>query len=259
LTSPNNFFISATPTMPTINATVTNVTPSNASVSWTAQITHTAPSGACSGGPTFSSSVVTGSGASFSPTFAGFYGDDLTVTATCSAAGYQSSSLTRTQDIKGTQPTDTAIAAQIGSVTSPFDAADLRRIGCQESNLTQFAGTGMPFYGGGGDAGIMQICFQRTANDLWNWPFNIETGRSILATSRNSAQNHLNGEVANEGATPYTTQMWREDAIHKYNAGTGAGNEYWEWDAANLIWVVVDRGGVGGYTPAVLAKSATCT
>jgi YD repeat-containing protein len=256
LQSPNNFFISATPTMPTINANVSSLTPSNASVSWTAQITHTAPTG--SGGPTFASSVVTGSGSSFSPTFGGFYGDDLTVTATCSAPGYQSSSTTKTQEIKGTQPSDAAIVAEIGSVTSPFDSADLRRIGCHESSLTQFAGTGMPLYGPGGDTGIMQIWFQRTADDLWNWPFNIATGRSTLSTDRNSAKNHLDAEVAS-GATPYSTQMWREDAIHKYNAGTGPGNEYWEWDANAAMWIIVDRGGVGGYTPAVLAQGATCT
>lgn len=193
-----------------------------------------------------------------SPSFSGLFGGALTVTATCSASGYQSASVTKTAQIKGTQPSDTLIAAQMGSLSSPFSSADLRRIGCVESNLTQFAATGLPLYGGGGDTGIMQICFQRTNQHLWNWRANIDAGRAILSTAQGSAQNHLDGEVS-QGATAYATQMWREESLHRYNAGTGAGNEYREWSSTQLIWVVVDRGGVGGYVPAVLAKSATCT
>lgn len=105
----------------------------------------------------------------------------------------------------------------------------------------------------------MQICFQRTNVDLWNWRTNIETGRSTLITSKNSAQNHLDNEVNKEGATPYTTQMWREEGIHRYNAGTGADNEYREWNSGLDMWMIVDRGGIGGYVPSVLPKSATCT
>ena len=83
----------------------------------------------------------------------------------------------------------------------------------------------------------------------------------MLNTSKQSAKNHLEEEVES-GAAPYTTQMWREEAIHRYNAGTGSGNEYWEWTPPKGDtpgeWTIVDRGGIGGYVPAVLGNSASC-
>ena len=252
--------ISTAPAMPSISASVTSRTPSNASISWTASVSHTAPSG-CTGGPTFSANAQNASGTTYAPTFSGLFGGELTIKATCSAAGYQSKTTTKKLNVGGTQPSDTLIGNQIGTVGSPFDSADLRRIGCHESNLTQFTGTnGFPLYGGGGDTGIMQICFQRTSSDLWNWQANIERGRSILMEKRTNAKNCLDNEVNTEGATPYTNTMWRKEAIHRYNAGSACvGDAYQEWNSTVNAWVVVDRGGAGGYVNAVLAKGPTCT
>lgn len=257
LNSSAPYQINTVPSMPTIQATVTSRTPFYASISWSAKISHTAPSG-CSGGPTFEKTV-TGQGSSFTPSFGGFYGGTLTVTATCSASGFTSSSSTRSSTVEGAQPSDSAIVAQIGAVGTPFNSADLRRIGCHESGLTQFASSGLPLYGPGGDAGIMQACFQRTNNFLWNWRANVERGRQILNDSKNSAKNHLDSEVANEGASNYPTSYWREEGIHRYNAGTGPGNEYREWNSSAGVWAVVDRGGVGGYVGSVTAQSSSCT
>ena len=254
--------ISATPAMPTITATVTNA-PSDATVSWSAQIAHTAPGGTCSGGPQFNSPIATGSGTSFTPTFGGIYGGTLTVSARCSAPGYQSSTAGATVTVNGTQPPTSSVVATIGTVGSPFEAADLRRIACHESpGLRQFQGSpGPPMFGPGGDVGIMQICYKRTAAHVWDWKENISYGKRVLDDSRKSAKNHLNAEVA-RGATPYTTRYWREEAIHRYNAGTGDGNEYRIWapasDGRPARWETVDRGGVGGYVPAVLGIGAGC-
>ena len=108
----------------------------------------------------------------------------------------------------------------------------------------------------GADAGIMRICVQRSAGDSWNWRTNVASGRSILSASEDSAKNHLDAEAAKEGAKAYTTRYWREEAIHRYNAGTGSGNEYRIWlpgsDGMSGRWEVVDRGDIGGYVPALL-------
>ena len=110
----------------------------------------------------------------------------------------------------------------------------------------------------------MQICFRRTVADVWNWRSNIERGRSILTgDSLTFAKKHLDKEAAEEGATPYATQYLREEAIHRYNAGTdGVTDAYRVWTPAQGnnpgMWEVVDNGGIGGYVSDVLGKSATC-
>lgn len=258
--APTSPKITTAPAMPSISASVTAKSPANASISWSASISHTAPSG-CSGGPTFSSNTVTGSGATFTPMFSGIFGGEMTIRATCSAPGYQSKTTTKKINVGGTQPSDTLIGAQIGTVGTPFDSADLRRIGCHESNLTQFTGANaFPLYGGGGDTGIMQICFQRTSTDLWDWRANVERGRFVLMDMRARAQSCLGLEVSQQGATPYTNAMWRKEAIHRYNAGSSCVSDaYQEWDATLNVWIVVARGGAPGYLNNVLAKSATCT
>lgn len=257
--SPSDPRITTTPSMPAIEARVTFKDPFYASVAWWAQVTHTAPSG-CVGQNVFTSTSSSGTANTFRPGFAGFYGGTVTIRATCSAYGYGTTTRTKTTTIKGNQPSKSAIIAEIGTVTSPFDGADLRRVACHESGLQQFSptGSGFPYYGPGGDAGIMQRCYLRNNNDLWHWRLNVSAGRSTLYTSRNSAQNHLNYEVNVQGASPYTTQMFREEGIHRYNAGTGSGNEYWEWNTTVGAWQKVDRGGVGGYVGKVLNKGANC-
>lgn len=120
----------------------------------------------------------------------------------------------------------------------------------------------MPLRGKADDIGIMQICWDRRAEHLWNWRSNVEQGRTTLDTSRKSARNHLEEEQKKDGATPYTTEMWRKEAIHRYNAGTGSGNECWVWlppqgDTAGE-WDVVALGGASGYVASVLNQSASC-
>ena len=256
--SPQDPVISVAPSMPSMAATVTQKSPFYASVRWYASITHTAPTG-CVGANVFQASAAGGSGNSYAPVFPGYYGGTLRITARCSAYGYKAKSRTKNFTVKGTQPLDLLIVNYIGSSSSPFRSADLRRIACHESSLTQFLTTGMPKYGPGGDAGIMQRCYFRNNNDLWHWKVNVDAGRSTLITMRNSARNHLDSEVNTQGATPYTNNMWREEGIHRYNAGTGPGNEYREWNTNVGAWEVVDRGGRGGYVKLVTSESASCT
>ena len=260
---PDSPTISKTPAMPRITATLDSVTPEDATVSWTADISYDAGSG-CWGGPVFSADAE-GAGKTFSPYFGhGTYGGELAVTARCSAPGYWSRTVRQTVTVTGTQPTDTAIVAEIGTVGSPFDGADLRRIACHESGLTQFRADGMPLGGPADDIGIMQICWDRRSEHLWNWRSNVRQGRTTLDTSRDSARNHLEEERKKDGATPYTTQMWRKEAIHRYNAGTGSRNRYWEWkktgpgDDDPSDWMPVALGGAPGYVSAVLNEAASC-
>ena len=119
-------------------------------------------------------------------------------------------------------------------------------------------------FGPGGDVGIMQICYQRTVADLWDWRANIDSGKEILMSSKTSAKKHLDAEAAEEGATPYPLHYWREEAIHRYNAGTHRDRDayrVWEPGSGDGVpgeWKVVDRGGIGGYVPAVLGQSTEC-
>ena len=104
-------------------------------------------------------SRATGTGTTFIPDY-GFYGGEMEITAECNAPGYRSATVRHTATVHGTQPTNAGIIAQIGTVESPFDGADLRRIACHESSLTQFdPSPGPPLTssgpsGKGGDIGI---------------------------------------------------------------------------------------------------------
>ena len=270
---PDSPAISAAPAMPSITVRANNVDPPSATISWTADVSHTVKGSSCTGGPTFSAKAED-TGETFSPHFGdGIHGGELTITARCSAPGYDSSTVRQSVTVDGVQPTDAAIIAQIGTVESPFDGPDLRRIACHESCLTQFdPSPGPPVTGRGpagttgkgGDIGIMQICWERQREHLWNWRSNVGTGRTTLDTSRKSAKNHLEKEKKKEGATPYTTEMWRKEAIHRYNAGTRSSVRYWEWKKTGTAdddpwdWVAVALGGTPGYVGAVLKEGASC-
>jgi hypothetical protein len=224
LSGTGDYRISTTPTMPTITATVTHKFPADATITWSAKISHTAPNGGyCSGGPDFSSNEVSGAGDSFTPSFGGFYGGDLKVKATCTAPGYLSAAKAdSTRKVIGTEPTDTTKGTYLSGLGSPFDSADLRRIACHESGLSHFKNSGQPLYSsnGAGDVGLMQVCFQRTHDRVWSWHSNVDFGRTILTNdARNGARNWLNEKVTDDNATPYTTAMWRREGIHRYNAG----------------------------------------
>ena len=123
--------------------------------------------------------------------------------------------------------------------------------------LRQFQGSpGPPVFGPGGDVGIMQICKGRTGTDVWDWQSNVGSGRDTLMRMKDVAQEWLDDMVA-DGATPYTTKMWRQESVHRYNAGDGgSGDAYWEWLGGK--WVPVRNGGASGYADSVLGQSATC-
>ena len=259
--------ISAVPVMPRITATVTEVSPAEATVSWSAQIAYTPflNPDSCSDDATtsFNSSRLTGSGRSFTPDFGGIYGGELTVMATCSVEGEADVSASETVTIDGTQPAAATIVTELGTMASPFDTADLRRIACLESGLTQFRPSpGQPYLGAGGDAGIMQICYRRTRADLWDWTANIARGRDILMEAKRHAELYLENLVFHSGATRPDDDMWRKEAIHRYNAGTDAEDHYWIWVASTDnepgMWVANPTGGVTGYVDLVLGKSGTC-
>ena len=182
--------ISTTPSMPTINLVISNLV-AGATINWEAQVEYDPMLVGCSGGPRFDSSVVRGQGSSFSPSFGGFFGGNLKVTASCSAPNYQDGSTEKTSSISGINPSDAVLGSAIPSLSSPFDPADLRRIACKENNFAQFTSEGLPALGDSGDAGLMQICTARTTGDFWNYKTNISSGRRLLLDKRDSADTWL--------------------------------------------------------------------
>ena len=266
ITGSNNFRISTTPAMPTIRAQITNKFPAHATIEWSAQIEHTVPNnGACSGVTNTDSPDITATGNTFEPNWgSSIYGGDLFITATCNAPGYESYSKTlEDYEIQGTEPNNTNYTtAFAGGLTTPLDPHDLRRIACKESHLKHFTSNGMPLYGGGGDVGVMQVCYQRRVEHIWNYRSNIAYARQILNGQKTYAIRSLDREMQKAGATQWTQDMLRAETIHRYNAGSSVlRDRYWEWDATAITpqWKDVDEGGIGGYFPSVNSKPANCT
>ncbi len=269
LKSPDNFRINTTPKMPAIDARATNIFPGAGStaIGWTAKIDYRSVGSSCSGGPNFNSPIIAGGGTSFSPIFPGFFGDKLTVGATCSAPGFLSSSRVKTETVKANNPGKAHIQSVIGNVGAPFDAGDLKRIACVESNQRQF-NNGLPFLGGGGDVGIMQICFQRQTQHFWNWKNNVSTGRGRLTGDSLNFANSVPRRVRNErvrgmgpfpAATNFTNAQKRREAIHAYNAGTNINADgFWQWNNTLRQWVATPQGGQPGYAASVLGASPSC-
>jgi hypothetical protein len=143
----------------------------------------------------------------------------------------------------------------------------LKRIACWESGQVQFEGDGYPKFGGGGDAGIFQICYQRTADDIWNWKGNVARGGAILGSSLSFAQT-VPGRVRTEtvrgmgpfpDATDFTDDQLRKEAIHAYNAGTNINTDgYWQWNNVLKVWVAAPQGGQADYVNNVLAQNPSC-
>ena len=252
--------ISAAPAMPSITAKAKNVDPPGATISWTAEVSYDAGSG-CWGGPVYTAEAE-GTGKSFNPYLGYAFGGELTITAKCSAPGHASSTVQDTVTVKGTQPTDASIVAEIGSMEDPFEATDLRKIACHESSLTQFQpGTGMPYQGSTDDVGIMQICWDRRIEHLWHWRSNVRRGKDILDEMKDVAENWLDSVLDDHvEATPYTSDMWRREAIHRYNAGNGDEDDaYYDW-VVGEGWTVVRSGGTEtyDYVERVLDQNASC-
>jgi hypothetical protein len=266
LTSTDNFRINTDPKMPELKATGN---PPQSGASWETKVTYSRASGSCSGGPDFNSTTVEGKGADFVPTFDAVFGGELKVTAK-TACG----TVTKTERILGEDPGRPAIQAEIGTMEAPFDADDLKRIACQESRQVQFNGDGTPNVGGTGDFGIMQICYQRTTRDLWDWKYNIQRGRENLlekvAFSRSMPRYWRQGQRTKTGvvyprngpfeeATDFTADELRMEAIKRYNAGNDLNRGYWEWDPLSQTWVANPLGGVPAYADQVIARTPACS
>ena len=271
-----SYDISTTPSMPSINLAVSNLSslPRGANISWEAQVEYMPRGTACSGGPNFNSGVVSGQGNSFSPTFGGFFGGNLTVIASCQAPNYSDGSTIKTSTIQGAVPSNATLAAAILPLSSPFESADLRRIACKESNFTHFLSNGLPLVGtgeGGGDAGLMQICFNRQAADFWNYKTNIASGRRLLLDKLPFADRWLEIQrtaAAANGSTLVITDAHRRlETIHRYNAGTGQSTNkqsknfdgYYFWDSDTEMFEIVGLGGSPNYVSDVISRPISCT
>ncbi len=269
--------IDKSPQMPEIKAKA-NVFPSSTDVSWTAQITFSAPGGSsCSGGP-FDSATVTGQGEVFKPVFSEIYGGQLEISATTTCG--TGAMTVATRKISGLNADPAEVRNEIGTMDSPFEADDLKKIACHESRQKQFTSGHTPTFGPSKDAGIMQICYQRTVADLWNWKTNIARGRAnLLAAANYSRQIPLytrrgyyivggrRTDYFPHGASPpwanlptdFTPDQLRLEAIKRYNAGYSPNKGYWRWDDAVGEWVADPQGGGDpNYVAHVLALSGTC-
>ena len=255
--------IDESPEMPAITAT-SKVTPSSTDVSWTAQITYTAPSG-CSGGPKFDSPKVTGEGQTFTPDFGAIYGGKLEIAATTKCGKGAKTTITR--NVGGLNADASEVRNEIGTMEAPFEADDLKKIACHESRQRQFRAGNTPTFGPGGDAGIMQICYRRTAGDLWNWKTNIATGRANLlekvgfsrGVPRTVRRRSVRGRGPFPNATDFTPEQLRKEAIKRYNAGNEPDVGFWEWDDSAGAWVENPQlGGDPNYVAHVEEQNANC-
>lgn len=272
LTSDDDFRINTDSKMPELQG---ESVPPQGKVQWEAQIKFKSDGGrSCSGGPDFDSASMNERIETFTPVFSAIYGGTLTIKVT-TACG----TVTKTEKIKGTNPTRAEINAEIGTVGAPFEADDLKRIACHESPVGQFDGTGNPVIAGGGDVGIMQICYRRQTRDIWDWKHNVQRGRENLQEQvrfarqmprfvrvgkrDNDANRIVYPRNALQGyaeATDFTDEQLRMEAIKRYNAGTELNVGYWEWDPAANQWIANPLGGGGGpgYADDVIAESTAC-
>lgn len=270
--------IDESPYMPQIVAKA-KVTPSDADVSWTAQITFSAPGGSsCSGGPKFDSPKVTGEGEVFTPGFGEIYGGTLEITASTTCGTGATTTITR--NVGGLNADPTEVRNEIGTMEAPFEADDLKKIACHESRQRQFTGSNRPTMGPSNDAGIMQICYQRTVADIWNWKTNVARGRANLLAAANYSRQiplytrrgyyvvggartdyspHGQGPPWEHEPTNFTPEQLRLEAIKRYNAGYSPNKGYWRWDDAAGTWVADPQGGGDpNYVAHVLGQLATC-
>jgi len=267
LTSADNFHINTDPKMTEIKA---EVDPADDEAKWELKATFSRSAGTCSGGPDFNSPELSSTGRDYTPTFDAIYGGELKVKLE-SACG----DVTKTEKILGDDPGKDAIQSEIGTVGSPFDPDDLKRIACQESQQRQFNPDGSPMIGDTGDFGIMQICFQRTTADLWDWKHNIATGRSrfeeLSGFARRMAGYWRTGLIGRDKlrhfprnmgpypeATDFTEEQLRMEAIKRYNAGTDIDSGYWEWDPLSGSWVANPQGSITSYADDVIGHSPSC-
>ena len=255
--------IDQSPQMPEIRATAT-VSPESYDITWEAQIKFTARSG-CSGGPQFDSPKISGTGGTFTPDFGAIFGGKLEIKAKTTCGSGAETTITR--DLGGLNAAPADVRTEIGTMGAPLEADDLKKIACHESRQRQFESDKTPTSGPGGDAGIMQICFQRTVGDLWNWKINIARGRANLLEKVPFARGIPNkvrrqvvrGQGPFPNAKPFTDAQVRLEAIKRYNAGNELDVGYWQWDDASGEWVASPQGGGDpNYVANVLGQNANC-
>jgi len=261
---PETLNIDESPQMPEIKATA-KVSPSSTDVSWTAQITYKLRR--CSGPslPILDSPKVTGQGETFTPDFGGIYGGKLEITATTTCGTGAKTTITR--NVGGLNADPTEVRNEIGTMDAPFEADDLKKIACHESGQRQFTSRNTPTLGPGDDTGIMQICYERRLDDIWNWKTNIARGRANLLSSadfsrgipRKVRRRMVRGKGPWENATDFTPEQLRLEAIKRYNAGNETDVGYWEWNDAAGIWDPKPQlGGDPAYVANVTGQNANC-
>jgi hypothetical protein len=256
--------IDESPQMPEIKATA-KVTPSSTDVSWTAQITYKLR--LCSGPnlPILDSPKVTGQGETFTPDFGAIYGGKLKIIAKTTCGTGAETTITREVGGLNADPAD--VRTEIGTMNSPFEADDLKKIACHESRQRQFTAANKPTLGSKDDAGIMQICYDRRLDDIWSWKTNIARGRANLLAAaafsrgipRMVQRRSVRGVGPFANATNFTPDQLRKEAIKRYNAGYLPGVGYWEWDDSAGAWVENPQGGGDpNYVANVLGQNANC-
>ena len=272
ITSADNFAIRSAgstqtvfggPVMPRIRAEAKTV-PANATVTWKASITYDIDEPLSCSGATYPivSPEVEGKGKALqlgANAFSGIYGGDLTVTATCSAAGMFDSRVSAEREITAQEPTpaqkNRAFAdffpgapfikgLETGRPGSGEQAiSDLKRLACAESDITQFK-AGLPFLGPTSDVGLMQICSEQTVGSFWNYRANVDKGAEILKGKVGPARTWLNTFVTNMNfpMAAITDDALRKEALFRYKWGNRTADKrfsYLEWDNREGKWVAI--------------------
>ena len=268
ITSADNFVIRSSgstqtlfggPVMPRIRAEATTV-PANATVSWKASITYEIEEPTYCSGATYPivSPEVEDDGKILelgATAFGGIFGGDLTVMASCSAAGMFASRVEVEHEITAQEPTpaqkNRAFAdfypgapfikgLETGRPSSGEQAiSDLKRLSCAESDITQFK-SGLPFLGPTLDVGLMQICSDQTIGSFWNYRANVDKGANILKGKVVPARTWLNTFVTDPDLSAEITEdALRKEALFRYKWGNRKMRDfsYLEWNDMKREWV----------------------
>jgi hypothetical protein len=167
-------YISTTPQMPNIQATLVNGA-AGSTVQWSLNVSYTAGDSITYSG-SFSGSTA-GNATWTVPWSPYFVGGSATLTAQ-----YQSNNYTFTFSIQGTNPSAAAIDGYINGQGGPFFWPLMVS---WESSYNQFVGSG-PLFGAPHGFGLSQVDPPPSVSDLWGWTNNLLDGLAQL----NSKQSH---------------------------------------------------------------------
>jgi hypothetical protein len=211
---PNTFYISATPSMPKLNAVITGVVPDDlhgTTFHWATQIDYNGPKSAtgkdlsATHSPLLKDDTIFST--KYSPVLAnlGYYGGDLTMAVTATIDGVSVNATTEKagMTVRGKNPTIGAIQTFVQSLATPGPVSKssynfskiIQSIIKTEStpSETQFAASGYPLLNSGydGGGGLMQVTYHRTDADYWDWQANIIDGYKLFKSGMNTAINYL--------------------------------------------------------------------